>query len=309
MHTTFILYLAEEDQHKAEGVAQCVWSRIDQLEDSFNRFVTTSEIARLASLQPNQPTSISQPLMECLVLATNVYAATNGAFDITLGAQMDCWRAHGHNWHNVPPAEVATSRAGSGMQRLVLDTDHLRLAITPDALGGNLPLELDLGGIAKGYAIDTAREIIEDDWEIHSYMIHGGTSTVYAKGSLPTGEPWRIGIAGEWQSRVGFDAVALDGMAVSGSGIERKGEHIIGRKRRHKAAWSCSASAAVADALSTAYLLMDWSAIRTACDALSTVSAGAFLPIEQPVAFDRFRKPFRQTEVFRNFTRLPLNKQ
>ena len=55
-------------------------------------------------------------------------------------------------------------------------------------------VELDLGAVGKGYAIEAAVEILRDAG-VQNALIHGGTSTVYALGSQPNGRPWQIAFA------------------------------------------------------------------------------------------------------------------
>ncbi len=128
----------------------------------------------------------------------------------------------------------------------------------------NIPdvvLDLDLGAIGKGYALEKAAGVFET-WEITDFLVSAGGSTVYACGS----EPWPVSVGG------GFDffkpgKIYLKNRALSGSGHEVKGEHIFDprkkcQKSRHLAAWVSHPSPAVADALSTAFMVMSLEEIR-----------------------------------------------
>ncbi|MGC8747154.1 MAG: FAD:protein FMN transferase [Candidatus Saccharicenans sp.] len=117
-------------------------------------------------------------------------------------------------------------------------------------------LDLDLGAIGKGLAVEKAAALFLD-WEIEDFLVNAGGSTVYGCGQ----KPWPVAVGG------GFDffkpgKVYLKNRALSGSGHEVKGEHIFDprekrQQSRHLAAWVSHPSAPWSDALSTAFMVMD----------------------------------------------------
>jgi thiamine biosynthesis lipoprotein len=115
--------------------------------------------------------------------------------------------------------------------------------------------------LGKGYALDKALDVLRD-WGIENALLHGGTSTALATGSpLGSESPggWPVGVGGGWPGAP--SRVLLSGRALSGSGTEVKGEHILDPRtgvpaRRHLAAWASAPSAALSDALSTAFFVM-----------------------------------------------------
>jgi len=122
-------------------------------------------------------------------------------------------------------------------------------------------LDLDPGAIGKGYALEKASRIFAD-WDISDFLVSAGGSTVLARGA----KPWPVAVGG------GFDffrpgKISLNERALSGSGHEVKGEHIFDPRRRagrsrHLAVWVLHPSAAVADGLSTALMVMSLDEIR-----------------------------------------------
>lgn len=127
-------------------------------------------------------------------------------------------------------------------------------------------LDLDLGAIGKGLALEKAAGLFSD-WEIGDFLVNAGRSTVYARGA----KPWPVAVGG------GFDffkpgKIHLLNRALSGSGHEVKGEHIFDPRHRqdrsrHLAVWVSHPSPAVADGLSTAFMVMSLNEIRRYCAA------------------------------------------
>lgn len=143
---------------------------------------------------------------------------------------------------------------------------------------------VDLGGIGKGFALDCA-SVLLDDWDIANAMIHGGTSTALvlgsggAAGGCPPGvSGWAMGVGADWGAAAGLERIILRSGAVSGSGVELQGEHIIDPRTgkealAHLAAWAVCPSAARADALSTAFVVMSTEEVEGYCAAHDDTAA------------------------------------
>ncbi len=302
MSTTFELMLADSDKQMAQSAAYAVFRKVDALEGIISRFLDASEVAMISRLKPGETFCVAPELMELLLISTQLCAATNGAFDVSVGGVMDVLREVGNRWKGLTDEERSSALATAGMSRLILDPDNNLVAVKPDALGRETPLELDFGAIGKGYALDLAAELLQQDWDYSDFLIHAGTSTVLVKGSMGDGEPgWPIGVGGEWRERAGLHNVRLTDGSISGSGFEVKGAHVVDVRRgvaaaRHAASWSYAPSAALSDGLATAALGLSSSEVTHACNELG--GCGVLLAREQPLWLDRLRRPVRQYGVF-----------
>jgi len=302
MATVFEVMLAEEDARVAESAAHAVFQKVDRLEEQISRFLDVSEVAMISRLKPGETYRVAPETLDLLLTATRVCAATRGAFDVTVGTVMDALRGVGNRWSGLTRQERESALAACGMSRLMIDTENLLVAVKPDRLGRETPLELDFGAVGKGYAVDLGCALLSEEFGFADFLIHGGTSTVAARGSMGDGLPgWPVGVGGDWKRRAGLDAVRLCGGAISGSGFEVKGAHVVDVRRgvaaaRHAAAWSYAPTAAVADALSTAFLGLDWREIVAACAALP--DSGALVVRDQPAWLDKLRSPVRKCGVF-----------
>jgi thiamine biosynthesis lipoprotein len=136
-------------------------------------------------------------------------------------------------------------------------------------------VELDLGAIGKGFALDHLAELLVEDWEITDFLLDAGGSTALARG----GRTWSVAVGGNWGPRAGFDVITLHDGAVSGSGVEVQGQHVrdvraaVDAPARHAAAWALAPSAASADALSTAFMILDRPQVEGICHGTSATGA------------------------------------
>ena len=282
MTTEFEVLVAGHDLAYANSVAEELFSEIDRLERLLSRFEPSSDVSRINALAPGEALQVAPETMECLLIALWAASETGGAFDVTVGSLMACWRRRLKDGQPIRPglpppgAELEAALRSVGPDRLRLEPDAFLVRVEAGADPGGL--SLDLGGIGKGYALDRAAELLAD-WDVSNALLHSGTSTVLAIGDC--GEPdeagaactgWPLGIGGEWGRKAGRGKVVLRDLALSGSGMEVKGAHVFDPRtgqpvQHHLAAWAVSPSAAVSDALSTAFMVMTVQEVRALCDA------------------------------------------
>lgn len=235
MNTTFTLRLLG-DPPQFDGLVRECCSLLDELEGRLSRFIETSEISRINHLQAGETLHLGEDTHRCLLLAIQACADTGGLFDITLGRR------------------IARRKAG---ETTIPATDEGRLILHPDdaAITCEAPgRELDLGGIGKGYALDRLREMLAE-WEVPGGLLGAGASTLLAFGP----EPWPVELACNAEHPF---ILPLRDQALSASGTELQGTHIVHPADDGTATylsdrvWTIATTAAVADAWSTALMLM-----------------------------------------------------
>jgi len=267
MGTTFEIMLVEEDEGYGRQISQAVFAEIDRIRRLISRFDPTSEIGQINRLRAGQSLHIGVETFECLQTALSVQEETGGAFDINIGSLMKYRDAQSSG--SRPPRTDLLKQL-----KLIRKSRRYQVKYLPARdMEKPTELNLDLGAIGKGYALDSTRQILSD-WGVEKALVHGGTSTALAVGTPPEGEGqrkgWPVGVGGNWECPNTPKKFFLMDRALSGSGTEVKGDHIFDPRtnkpaKGHKAVWVSHPVAALADALSTAFMVMNIEEVRAYC--------------------------------------------
>ncbi len=265
MATTFEVMVVHEDTRYAQQAAAAAFDELDRLEGDLSRFIENSDIARINNLPTNQPLRIGPAAFECLQLSARIYAETNGAFDITIGSLLACWLSEDNTVRTPSRKQLNLARQHTGMHLIKLDQAQHTVELLAS------PVQVDLGGVGKGYALDQMAELLRE-WDIDTALIHGGFSSVLALDKPPGTKGWPLTLSSPGPPEVGRQTIAridIENQAVGGSGLQ-KGQHIIDPRTAKpvegkRAAWACAHDAATADALSTAFMVMSPDEIEQYC--------------------------------------------
>lgn len=262
MATTFEIFILHSDGRYARQAAQAAFSELDRLEGELSRFIENSDISRINNLPAGQPVLIGLETFECLQIAARMYEETSGAFDVTIGPLLNCWLNEDKTLRTPSEEQLNLARQRTGMHLLRLDQSEHTVEILA------APVQIDLGGIGKGYAVDRMAQLL-GEWSIDTALISGGSSSVLALGRPPDQEGWPVSLVDPADRKQILSRLLLRDRAVGGSGLEQ-GNHIIDPRtakpvESKRAAWSCAPTGAIADALSTAFMIMSPDQIRQYC--------------------------------------------
>lgn len=225
------------------------WFR--RIEAACTRFNPQSELMQL-STHPGAAVEVSPIVFEALQFALAVAEETDGAFDPTVGLDME---ARGFNREYSTGAVVRSGKTDQSCSFRDVEMDISRRTVTL-----RRPMVLDLGAVAKGLAVDTAARELRPF--THFAIDAGGD--LYLAGKNPSGEPWSVGIRHPLLLDQMIDTIRVSDKAVCTSGnYERAdiGQHLLDPRGGGDAARAASASvvatnAMLADALATAAFIL-----------------------------------------------------
>ena len=262
MATTFEIIIQYEDALYARQAADAAFDELGHLEGQLSRYIENSDISRINNLPVGKPLQIGLDAFECLRLSRQIFHETGGAFDVTIGTLLDCWRDQDRNPRIPSDDELRRARRHTGVDLIQLDPLRYTVRVSVS------PIRVDLGGVGKGYGVDKMAELLQE-WDIRTALIHGGFSSVLALDAPADAPGWPVTLSKPGETKHTLARLNLRRRAVSGSGLQ-KGWHIIDPRTAKPvagkvAAWSCSRDAASADALSTAFMVMSPEEIRQYC--------------------------------------------
>ncbi len=253
MATVYEVYALHPDGRYAAQAAQAAFELVDRLERELSRFRANSDIARVNRLQAGERTQVTPSTLECLVIARHMFDLTGGAFDVSIG---------------------------TGLPSLELDPDSFAVRATKAGVA------VDLGGIGKGYAVDLMAELLEE-WGLEQALVHGGFSSVLALEPPAGRDGWPLTLSDPGSPSRVLARPCVRQTALGASGV-RKGAHILDPRtgqapRGRVATWVAVprpraavaetpgreaprlAAAAVADALTTAFMMLSPEEIQGLC--------------------------------------------
>lgn len=268
MATTFDVFINHDDADAtyAAQAASAVFDEIRRLEDELSRFRASSDIYRLGQLKAGESIIVGMAAWDCLSLAKAMHQETNGAFDITIGPLMSLFVTSEGDPRPVSKDVLDQARQIIGSHRFDLDEDTLCVTVRAS------DMIFDLGAMGKGYALDQAADLLQD-WKIFNFVLNAGDSTILAIGAPSGKDAWPLTLGG------GAQRLALTNRAVSGSGFAVKGAHIMNPRLfqpvplQNRRTYALAPTAALSDALSTAFMVMDPAEIQALCTRYDGVAA------------------------------------
>jgi len=188
MGIPFRIVLYAPSDAVAEAAINAAFARIKALNQIFSDYENTSELTALnRTAGQGKVVPVSKELWEVLCLSQEMAERSNGAFDVTVGPYVTLWR-RARRIHQLPaPDKLAAAREVVGYKNLRLYPKQRAVEITKAGA------RIDLGGIAKGYAVDEALKVLSSHG-IRSAMV-AGSGDLAVSGPPPGKQGWRIEIA------------------------------------------------------------------------------------------------------------------
>ena len=184
MGTEFKIALYLENDSIAAKIAKKAFDRVAALEQIFSDYRENSEVSQLsATAGTDKKTRVSNDLWNVLVFARQVTDQSKGTYDFTAGALTKIWRKSFRQKEMPNEVEIKAALETVGLKKVIL---HDRQSVEI----WNEDTRIDLGGVAKGYAVDEALKILKNNGAKRALVDGGGDITV---GDPPPGKHvWTI---------------------------------------------------------------------------------------------------------------------
>jgi thiamine biosynthesis lipoprotein len=294
MATTFEVIVPFGTPH-ALVAADDALDEIDRLEAQLTVFREESEVSQLNRRAAFEAVRVEDRLFDLLALAARLNRETEEAFDISVGALTKAWGFYKRTGRVPSEEERAEVKNRIGMRHVLLEPEMKTVRYLRPGL------EINLGSIGKGYALDRAGERLRLEWGLSHILLHGGQSSVLALGSAPgRANGWPIALRHPWDDERMLGVVRLRDAALGTSAANYQHLDYNGRKLGHildpRSGWPAESVAsataiaptgAEADALATAFFILGVDKARAYCAAHPGIGA-VLLPQgddAEPVAF------------------------
>jgi thiamine biosynthesis lipoprotein len=265
-------------------IVERAFDEVDRIDRLMSHYKPDSPLSRLNREAGRRPVAVEPELFDFLAEAMRYNRESAGAFDITVGPLMKAWGFFGGDGRVPSDDELAAARRHVGGAHVVLNPAEKTIAFDEPGV------ELDLGGIAKGYAVDRAVGLLKQA-RIAAALVSAGGSTIYGLGAPPGRNGWDVTIQDPVDSRKAALTVVLKDRAVSVAGRSEKSfesggvrySHIMdprsGRPVQGVLSVAVLASSGTAgDALDEAFFVMGAVRSRAYLSKLTGTEAFFFLP-------------------------------
>jgi len=227
MGTTFTVVLYGSDRALMDGAIEAAFEEAHRLDALLSNYRPESEWSRVNREAAEHPVKVSPELFHLLSDCAEHSRASEGTFDLTVGPLMRAWGFFGGERHVPTSEQIAEALRVVGSRHVLLNA-HKR-TVRFDRAG----VEIDPGGVGKGYAVDRMVEILRARG-FRNALVAASGSSIFGLGN-PWDEPrgWPISIADPWDHRKDAAQVFLKDQSLSTSGSYEKSFRVGGHRYSH----------------------------------------------------------------------------
>ncbi len=215
MGTSFGLVLYGRDSNRMRSAADQAFEEVRRLEAMLSNYRKESEWSEINRYAADRPVVVSDELFRLLSDCIDYSRKSQGTFDITVGPLMKLWGFYKGSGRLPHRAEVRVVMARVGYKNIILDPHNKTVRFARKGV------EIDPGGIGKGYAVDQMVAILKANG-IDSALITAGGSSIYAMGAPPGEKGWTVTIRHPRKREEAIEQVLLRNESMSTSGSYEK---------------------------------------------------------------------------------------
>lgn len=227
MGATFTIVAYGSDVTATNEAIDAAFAEVHRLDALLSNYLPASEWSRVNREAGAHSVAVSKELFDLLSDCMEYSRASEGSFDVTVGPLMRAWGFFGGARHVPSSEQIHEALALVGYRHVQLDAaEH---SVRFDRSG----VEIDPGGVGKGYAVDRMVEVLRARG-VRSALVAASGSSIFGLGSPPE-EPrgWPIPIADPWDHRKDAAQVFLKDQSLSTSGSYEKSFRVGGHRYSH----------------------------------------------------------------------------
>lgn len=250
-----------DNKDKSIAAIDAAFKEMERIEHVFSKFDENSEVSKINRRSGSEKVKVSEEVFKLTEESIYYSSISEGAFDITVAPLMEIWgfvRRH----KSIPDKDAVENALKSvGYKNIALDPEELSIRFL------NKGVKVDFGGIAKGYAVDRAKDVLVSKGIKNGLVNLGGN--IFALGYAPGNKKWKIGVEDPINKGKLLRSFELTNRAISTSGNYERFFVIGGKRYSHIinpvtgepcqgiiSVTVAADSAEEADALSTAIFVM-----------------------------------------------------
>lgn len=215
MGTIFTIVAYGTNRRHLESALAEALREARRLDEMLSNYRPESELSQVNRVGGHGPVRITSEFLQFLSACLAYSRASEGAFDITVGPLMRASGFYKGTGRLPRPEEVLEALEKVGYDNIILDAHNTTVCFAQEGV------ELDPGGIGKGFAVDKMAEILKHH-QVCSALISAGGSTIYALGAPPHQPGWKVTIKDPRKPSQPAEIVRLKNEAVSTSGNYEK---------------------------------------------------------------------------------------
>ena len=215
MGSTYSVVLYGPNRELLESAAELAFAEAKRLDEELSNYKPESPWSQVNRFAADRPVMVPPELFELLSACLNYSKLSGGAFDITVGPLMRVWGFYKGSGHLPKPGEVKASLEHVGYRNILLDsrTQSVRFA--------RKGVEMDPGGIGKGFAVDRMVDVLRKAG-IKTALVSGSGSSIYGMGAPPGEKGWPISIRDPRDETKTVQEIVLHDESLSTSGSYEK---------------------------------------------------------------------------------------
>lgn len=218
-----LVLVSDRDQAgAAQGQLEAAEAELRRLEALLSTWLESSQISRFNSAPAGQPMILPAAVIEVLTVARDLHSASAGTFDITARPLIELWRLAADRGHPPCQQDLRAARAESSWDQIHFAAEGISKKLSST--------RVDVDGIAKGYAIDRALEVLRRSGAPGGMVEVGGDLRLFGKG--PEAKAWTVAIRSPFAEHPWAEIELQEG-AVCSSGDYARFVEIDGRRFSH----------------------------------------------------------------------------